>query len=112
MGLEDCIEEAIRDYENAEINIGSTSFANPTVLGLRLNKTKFMHEVLKQKDEALLVAETTYSKAAPLIATLDGSMKQECMAILNLMKENIEMWKTLVTPTPISITPTTGSKIN
>ena len=58
-------------------------------LGLILNYTVFLHDILDKKDDALDLANKTYQE---LISKVSDSDSRDVQKLMTLLKENIEKW--------------------
>ena len=68
---------------------------NPVKLGLALNLSVFYYEVVGNKDEACKLAEDTLAKSKEALAGADEEEDEvkDAMSIVNLLEENLGMWK-------------------
>ena len=78
-----------------EILYKKIDYKNPVKLGFVLNLSVFYYEVVGNKDEACKLAEDTLSKSKE---TINGANEEEdkvknAMSIVNLLEENLGMWK-------------------
>ena len=65
----------------------------PISLGIYLNYSVFLYETVSRKQEALELAEKTFQQCAPLIEQNSAQKLNEAEMIINLMSENIMVWK-------------------
>ena len=65
----------------------------PSFLGLVLNYSVFLFEIEKKKQEALELAEKTNEEASLIIDQNSEESKKEAISILQLLRENIDLWK-------------------
>merc|ERR1719428_464189 len=65
----DASENANKAYKDAQDSAGSLAVTHPIRLGLALNYSVFMYEVLQSEDEACKMARTAFEDA---IAELDN----------------------------------------
>jgi len=65
---------------------------HPTRLGLALNYSVCLYEILKQKDKACAVAKEAFDSAIEKLDTLnDGSYKDSTL-IMQLLRDNLTLW--------------------
>jgi len=65
---------------------------HPTRLGLALNYSVCLYEILKQKEEACTVAKEAFDSAIEKLDTLnDGSYKDSTL-IMQLLRDNLTLW--------------------
>jgi len=66
---------------------------HPISLGLALNYSVFYYEVLNDHSKACEIAKTTLDAASPELENADTDENADSISILNLLRENLEMWK-------------------
>ena len=67
--------------------------ADPVYLGLILNFCVFQYEILQMKDEAIDRADASFNEAVKYLDELDEVEYAEATMILQLIKDNISIWK-------------------
>ncbi|KAL3125264.1 hypothetical protein niasHT_000675 [Heterodera trifolii] len=87
------VELAKAAYQEAmEIATSKIAATNPTRLGLALNFSVFIFEILKSVDEARKVAQKAIDLAQAEIATLTVPLADDASINLRMMRENMELW--------------------
>lgn len=85
-----CAKES---YERAlEIARDQLKKANPAYLGLALNYSVFLYEIIGQKQEAIDLADNAFKEAVDLLDELDEDEYSEATLILQLLKDNVALW--------------------
>ncbi len=86
---------ALGAYEEATGLSKDLPTLNPIGLGLALNFSVFYYEVKGEHDKACTIAEEAIKKADVEAANIDEEAEEykDTISILNLLKENLEMWK-------------------
>lgn len=86
-------ERAKEDYEKAlEIAKESLKKANPAYLGLALNYSVFLFEIIGSKQEAIDLADNAFKEAVDLLDELSEDEYSEATLILQLLKDNVSLW--------------------
>ena len=83
---------AKKAYEEAMNLTGDLSKADPQYLGLALNYSVFLYEILDQKKEAIDLADKSFKDAVGLIDKLEEEAYSEATLILQLLKDNVQLW--------------------
>jgi len=65
---------------------------NPIRLGLALNYSVFMYEILEEKEKAMLVAKDAFDNAIAQIDLLDEEQYRDSTLIMQLLKDNLSLW--------------------
>jgi 14-3-3 protein epsilon len=89
-------DSAHDSYTLASENSQKLSAINPIALGLHLNLSVFYYEVRGDHAKACEIAKNTLdnaNKQLPQGVDEDDEQYRDAMSILNLLKENLEMWK-------------------
>lgn len=86
-------QKAKESYEMAFKVAENTPKFKPSFLGLVLNYSVFLFEIEKKKQEALELAEKTNEEASLIIDQNSEESKKEAISILQLLRENIDLWK-------------------
>jgi 14-3-3 protein epsilon len=93
------LKQAVRDaslkaYGEATENAYSLSSVHPIVLGLALNFSVFHYEVMSDHEKACAIAKEVLDKAEKELPNdEDDENYRDAISIINLLKENLEMWK-------------------
>ena len=68
---------------------------NPIALGLALNFSVFYYEVMNDHDTACKIADEALTNANKELPNIDEDAEEnrDAVSIVNLLKENLEMWK-------------------
>lgn len=89
----DTVEQAKKSYESAvAIAKAELSPARPLYLGLMLNYTVFMYEMLDQRAEAIRIANATYEEATQQLNSNSEGSYADATEILQLLKGNVALW--------------------
>ncbi len=89
--LEDVKAKAKQAYEDAnQINLPA---CNPIKLGLALNFSVFNYEVLKDHTTACQLADEALQSALDKIDELEEDDFRDAKSIIELLKENLTLWK-------------------
>ena len=87
------IDLAKESYENAlEISESSLLKYSPTNLGLILNYTVFLYDIVGNTEEAVKKAKETYETCYPLIDQNNEQGQYDARSILTVLDENIKLW--------------------
>jgi 14-3-3 protein epsilon len=88
-------DSALEAYKSATNFSKSLSPVHPISLGLALNFSVFYYEVMNDHEIACKIAQDTLDSASKDLANLDedDESNRDAMAIVSLLKENLEMWK-------------------
>ena len=89
---EDGAQKAKASYEKAMELASELSKANPQFLGLALNYSVFLYEIIGQKQEAITLADKSFREAVNHIDKLDEDEYSEATLILQLLKDNVQLW--------------------
>ena len=91
---EESVEKAKECYDKArEISVAELEPYKPTALGLILNYTVFLFEIMKEYDEAISLAEETYQKCIPILDQNSAKSKSEAVTIAQLLDNNVKLWR-------------------
>ena len=91
---EETVEKARESYETAlSISKSQLEQYKPTALGLILNYTVFLFEIVKRYDDAISLAEETYRKCIPLLEQNSPRSQTEATTIATLLDNNVKLWK-------------------
>jgi len=89
-------ENALKAYQAAREAARSLSATNAISLGLSLNFSVFYYEVMNDHEQACNIAKETLERAnkeLPKDVDEDDEQYRDAVSIINLLKENLEMWK-------------------
>jgi len=65
---------------------------NPIRLGLALNYSVFMYEILEEREKATFVAKDAFDEAIAQIDQLDEEQYRDSTLIMQLLKDNLSLW--------------------
>jgi 14-3-3 protein epsilon len=89
----DGADKAKASYESAmTIAQAELTKANPAYLGLALNYSVFLYEIIGQKSEAIDLADKSFKDAVDLLDELAEEEYSEATLILQLLKDNVALW--------------------
>ncbi len=88
-------KDALAAYQEASDNAKDLPVLNPISLGLALNFSVFHYEVMNDHETAIKVASDAYDKASKELPNIDEDAEEnrDAVSIVNLLKENLDMWK-------------------
>ena len=88
-------EDALNAYNDASSIAKNLPVLNPIALGLALNFSVFYYEVKNDHDTACKIASEAIDKADKELPNIDEDAEEnrDTVSIVNLLKENLEMWK-------------------
>jgi 14-3-3 protein epsilon len=89
--LESVKQEALKAY--TEANAINLPPCNPIKLGLALNFSVFYYEVMKDHKKACLLADESLQAALDKIDDLGEDDFRDAKSIIELLKENLTLWK-------------------
>ncbi|KAK8884226.1 hypothetical protein M9Y10_043332 [Tritrichomonas musculus] len=83
-----------KEAYQAAMNIATSELtkANPAYLGLALNYSVFLYEIIGQKQEAIDLADKSFKEAVDLLDELVEDEYSEATLILQLLKDNVTLW--------------------
>lgn len=94
-GLKEAANKASQAYGEAlQQAEGFLGAANPIRLGLALNYSVFFNEVMRNTAEAIKLARSTHDAAQPDLENLDEDQQRDSDQILQLLKDNLQLWTT------------------
>ena len=67
----------------------------PLNLGLVLNYTVFLYDIVGNTQEAIRMGKEVYNRCAPLVDQNEETFQQEAISILSLIDENIKLWESI-----------------
>lgn len=88
-------EGALNAYKSATESTKKLSAIHPISLGLALNFSVFYYEVMNDHETACNIAKDTLDLANKELPNIDeeDEAHRDAMSIINLLRENLEMWK-------------------
>ena len=88
-------DDALNAYNEASTIAKNLGVLNPIALGLALNFSVFYYEVKNDHDTACKIATEAIEKADKELPNIDedADENRDTVSIVNLLKENLEMWK-------------------
>jgi 14-3-3 protein epsilon len=86
--------QATAAYETA-LEVARNDFAStsPSYLGLALNYSVFLYEILQHQNDAIAFAEKVYSETVDLLDSMEESAYSDTTMILQLLRDNFTGWK-------------------
>jgi 14-3-3 protein epsilon len=86
-------DKAKASYESAlAIATADLTKADPAYLGLVLNYSVFLYEIIGKKQEAIDLAEKAFKEAVDGLDGLSEEQYSEATLILQLLKDNVALW--------------------
>jgi 14-3-3 protein epsilon len=86
-------DKAKTSYESAiAIATAELTKADPAYLGLALNYSVFLYEIIGKKQEAIDLADKSFKEAVDGLDALDEAQYSEATLILQLLKDNVALW--------------------
>jgi 14-3-3 protein epsilon len=86
-------QKARQCYENAlEIAKNEIPPSRPTSLGLVLNYSVFLYEIIGQKQESIDLAQKTYNECSVTVDDNSDNSYSEATMILQLLRDNVSLW--------------------
>lgn len=80
-------------YKKAlEIAESDISKHGPTYLGLILNYSVYLYEIVGMKEEAIALAETTLKECSETVDDSSEDTIQDAVGILKLLRDNVQLW--------------------
>lgn len=88
-------ENALTSYKQATEFAKSLPVLNPIGLGLALNFSIFYYEVMNDHETACKIADEALTNANKDLPNIDEDAEEnrDAISIINLLKENLDMWK-------------------
>lgn len=90
---EEVKQGALENYNLAEKACANLNPCNPITLGLALNCSVFYYEVMDNHSKACELGEKALSDALEKIDDVDEDTFRDAKSIIELLKENISLWK-------------------
>ena len=91
--LETCKNGALENYNHAKGASESLNACNPIRLGLALNFSVFHYEVMNNHKQACELGEAALTDALEKIDDVDEETFRDAKSIIELLKENLSLWK-------------------
>ena len=91
--LEETKNGALTSYQEAQELCESLNACNPIRIGLALNYSVFHYEVMNNHKKAVEVGEQALTDALEKIDEVDEEMFRDAKSIIELLKENLSLWK-------------------
>jgi len=91
--LEEVKNGALEGYQHAKQLSESLNACNPIRLGLALNFSVFYYEVMSNHKEACVLGEKALADALEKIDEVDEETFRDAKSIIELLKENLSLWK-------------------
>merc|ERR1719502_1368599 len=86
-------ESARQAYEEAQkVAEKDLAVTHPIRLGLALNQSVFMYEVLAQPDEACKMARTAFEDAIAELDNVAEESYKDSTLIMQLLRDNLTLW--------------------
>ena len=85
---------SMNSYKEANSLANKLPCTNPIKLGLALNFSVFYYEVKNDAKEACTIASEAFDAAIHQLEKIEDEQYKDSTTILQLLKENIDMWKT------------------
>jgi len=92
-GIERVKHGALENYEAAQQTCTSLNACNPIRLGLALNFSVFHYEVMNNHKKACELGEQALTEALEKIDDVDEETFRDAKSIIELLKENLSLWK-------------------
>jgi len=87
-------EQATQYYQQGLSEAAALPSTHPTRLGLALNYSVFLHEVVNERAQAIETAQRVYTEGLnELDSITDQSTKQEAELTLQLLRDNLFLWQ-------------------
>ena len=88
-------EDALKSYNEATTIAKNLKVLNSIALGLALNFSVFYYEVMNDHDKAIQIASEALDNANKELPNIDEDAEEyrDTVSIVNLLKENLDMWK-------------------
>ena len=84
-------------YKEASDHAGDLNSTNPIKLGLALNFSVFHYEVMNDPKTACEIANQAFQEGIQRLDSIDDDQYKDSTTILQLLKENIDMWSAELT---------------
>mmetsp|Transcript_12626 Transcript_12626/g.27910 ORF Transcript_12626/g.27910 Transcript_12626/m.27910 type:complete len:159 (+) Transcript_12626:722-1198(+) len=91
--MEDNVESAYRSYSRANKIANELDDGHPTRIILGLNYSVFVHDILNNREQALVIANEEYSSAIKTIDYMPDEHYKEATVHLRCLLDNIRKWE-------------------
>jgi 14-3-3 protein epsilon len=87
--------DALNSYKEASNCAKNLNTIHPISLGLALNFSVFYYEVMSDQETACKIAKETLDNVNKELPNIDedDETQRDALSIINLLRENLEMWK-------------------
>lgn len=85
-------KQAEKTYHNAYEDAAALNPTNPIRLGLSLNYSVFLYEIVKHKEDACALAKTAFDDAIQKLDTLEEIDYKDSTLIMQLLRDNLTLW--------------------
>ncbi|KAF9026500.1 hypothetical protein BGZ52_006687 [Haplosporangium bisporale] len=85
-------EDAKKAYVTATESSGNLHCTHPIRLGLALNYSVFMFEILEDRQLALTTAKTAFDEAVSALESLEETSYKDAALIMQLLRDNLSLW--------------------
>ena len=84
--------QAHSSYNEASARASELAPTHPIRLGLALNKSVFLYEVMNRSEEACSLAKSAFDDAIAELDTLDEESYKDSTLIMQLLRDNLTLW--------------------
>jgi 14-3-3 protein epsilon len=81
-------------YKKAQEKASALPTTHPIRLGLALNYSVFLYEIINSPEQACTLAKTTFDSAIGDLEHLEDEQYKESASIMQLLKDNLTLWTT------------------
>lgn len=85
-------EKGHEAYKKAAENAESLPTTNPTRLGLSLNYSVFLYEIINSPEQACKMAKTAFDSAIGDLEQLEDEVYKDAASIMQLLRDNLTLW--------------------
>lgn len=85
-------ESAHECYKKATEKSSSLPTTHPIRLGLALNYSVFLYEIINSPEQACKLAKTTFDAAIGDLENLEDEQYKESASIMQLLRDNLTLW--------------------
>ena len=91
--FEEAKKNAEKIYKEAyDMSLKGINIYNSVRLGLALNYSVFLYEIMESKNEAYDIAQKTYDDAMKVVDDLEKDRTSDNLLLIQLLKENLNLW--------------------
>ena len=87
-------EQAHECYKKATEKASALPTTHPIRLGLALNYSVFLYEIINSPEQACKLAKTTFDSAIGDLEHLEDEQYKESASIMQLLRDNLTLWTT------------------